>query len=73
MQIPEIVLKVMFYLLCTAVGVQVMYYLFFYSKLAFYKEKEKKDTVEQPVSIVICARNEAEKLVKNLPGVLVQD
>ena len=73
MQIPDIILKVMFYLLCTAVGVQVFYYLFFYSRLAFYKEKQRTDSVEQPVSIVICARNEAGKLVSNLPGVLVQD
>ena len=73
MQIPDIILKVLFYLLCTAVGVQVLYYIFFYSKLAFYKEKAKSETVEQPVSIVICARNEAERLVTNLPGVLVQN
>ncbi len=73
MQIPDIVLKVLFYLLCTAVGVQVIYYLIFYSRLAFYREKTKAETVEQPVSIVICARNEAERIVTNLPGVLVQN
>ena len=73
MQIPDIVLKVLFYLLCTAVGVQVLYYILLYSRLAFYKEKSKESTVEQPVSIVICARNEAERLVTNLPGVLVQN
>lgn len=73
MQIPDIVLNILFYLLCTAVGVQVLYYIFFYSKLAFYREKTKSETVEQPVSVVICARNEAERLVTNLPGVLVQN
>ena len=73
MLIPDIILKVLFYLLCTTVVVQLLYYIFFYSRLAFYKEKIKSENVEQPVSIVICARNEAERLVTNLPGVLVQN
>ena len=73
MQLPVIVLNILFYLLCTTVGIQVLYYLFIYSKLAFYTEKERADSVEQPVSIIICARNEADNLVNNLPGVLVQN
>jgi len=41
--------------------------------MAFYKATEKETSVEHPVSVIICARDEAHNLVKNLPGVLVQD
>lgn len=62
-----------FYALCTVVGIQLFYYLYFFSKLAFHRTKEKNNQVEQPISVVICARDEADQLAKNLPGVLVQD
>lgn len=50
------------------VVVQLFYYLFFFSRLAFYKEK-KTPVVEPtlPISIVICAFNEEANLIKNLP------
>lgn len=41
--------------------------------MAFYKATEKKDSQEYPVSIIICGRDEAANLAKNLPGVLVQE
>jgi len=41
--------------------------------MAYYRNKEKEVSVEHPVSVIICARDEAHNLVKNLPGVLVQD
>ena len=41
--------------------------------MAYYKATEKETSVEHPVSVIICARDEAHNLVKNLPGVLVQD
>jgi len=41
--------------------------------MAYYNAPEKEITVEHPVSVIICARDEAHNLVKNLPGVLVQD
>jgi len=37
-----------------------------------YKKPNKEVHTEHPVSVVICARDEAENLAKNLPGVLVQ-
>jgi glycosyltransferase involved in cell wall biosynthesis len=51
----------------------VFYYLFFFRRLAFYTPPAKKVSQEYPVSIIICARDEAQNLVKNLPGILVQD
>lgn len=52
---------------------QLWYYLNFFLRFANYKAKEKNASQEYPVSVIICAKNEAENLVNNLPGVLVQD
>ncbi len=52
--------------------IQLAYYLVIFSRLAFYKPKQKLNSQEQPVSVIVCAKNEAKNLLKNLPGVLVQ-
>lgn len=52
---------------------QIFYYLFFFSRLAFHKQKKTENSQTHPVSVVICARDEAGNLATNLPGVLVQD
>lgn len=57
---------------CFIVLSQLFYYLYFFVRLAFYKEKPVTETQEYPVSVVVCARDEAGALVKNLPGVLLQ-
>jgi glycosyltransferase involved in cell wall biosynthesis len=51
---------------------QLFYYLYFFVRLAMYKKPEKDTHMEHPLSVVICARNEAHHLAQNLPGVLVQ-
>jgi glycosyltransferase involved in cell wall biosynthesis len=58
---------------CVVIFIQVVYYLWFFRRLAFYNPKSKAHNEERPVSIVICARDEADNIVKNLPGVLVQN
>ncbi|MEP6926867.1 MAG: glycosyltransferase, partial [Ginsengibacter sp.] len=57
---------------CIITLVQVFYYLFFFTRLAFYKSKQKNISQTHPVSVIICSRDEAANLVKNLPGALVQ-
>jgi poly-beta-1,6-N-acetyl-D-glucosamine synthase len=52
--------------------VQLFYYWFYYSRLAFYKQKSDHTGLE-PVSVVIAAHNEAHNLEKNLPAILEQD
>ena len=52
--------------------IQLIYYIAIFSRLAFYKAKSKLNNQQQPVSVVVCARDEADNIVKNLPGVLVQ-
>jgi glycosyltransferase involved in cell wall biosynthesis len=52
--------------------IQMIYYWALFSRLAFYKAKPK-ETALQPVSVIICAKNEYQNLLKNLPAVLEQD
>lgn len=63
------------FVLVIALMVQLFYYLFFFRRVAWpVKDKNKKYTHSQePVSIIICARNESENLINNLPLILQQD
>jgi len=53
--------------------VQLFFYLVIFSKLAFYKQKEKTLANNLPVSIIICAKNERDNLLKFLPSYFNQD
>jgi glycosyltransferase involved in cell wall biosynthesis len=65
--------EIVFYIFACATTIQVFYYSWFFSRVAFYKQKEKNQSQQHPVSVIICARDEDEKLARNLPGVLVQN
>jgi glycosyltransferase involved in cell wall biosynthesis len=52
--------------------IQLLYYWGIFSRLAFFKPKEKEQSQTHPVSVIICARDEAGNLARNLPGVLFQ-
>ncbi|MDQ2863504.1 MAG: glycosyltransferase [Bacteroidota bacterium] len=52
--------------------IQLSYYLFLFTRLAFHKTSPKNISQIHPVSVIICARDEAANLAKNLPGVLIQ-
>jgi glycosyltransferase involved in cell wall biosynthesis len=47
--------------------VQILYFIFIYLRLVFYKNKKKNSSSSEPVSIVIAARNELENLKILLP------
>lgn len=64
--------EIIFYCFAAATAIQVFYYTWFFSRVAFYKQKEKAQSQTHPVSVIICARDEDENLARNLPGVLVQ-
>jgi cellulose synthase/poly-beta-1,6-N-acetylglucosamine synthase-like glycosyltransferase len=64
--------EIIFFLLCGITFIQIFYYLFFFSRLSFYHTPIKNNTQTHPVSVIICARDEAANLAKNLPGSLVQ-
>ncbi len=52
--------------------VQLFYYLFIYIRFAFHKRKAIP-SVQEPVSVIVCARNEADNLDNYLPVLLTQD
>lgn len=52
--------------------IQVFYYLRYFRLLAFHREKQELSAKEQAVSVIICARDEADEIEANLPGVLAQ-
>lgn len=52
--------------------VQLFYYLVFYLRIAF-KDKEQKEEFTKPLSVVICAKNEAENLKKYIPLIAKQN
>jgi glycosyltransferase involved in cell wall biosynthesis len=52
--------------------IQLTYHWLFFSRLAFFKPARKEKSQTQPVSVIVCARDEAANLATNLPGILVQ-
>lgn len=64
--------NIIFSTFCIITVIQLFYYLFFFLRLAIHKTEEKNVSQTHPVSVIICARDEAANLVKNLPGALVQ-
>jgi len=64
--------EIVFYFFCLIAFIQLFYYSFFYSRVAFYKNQKKEISQQHPVSVIICARDEDENIARNLPGVLVQ-
>ncbi|MGB3007767.1 MAG: glycosyltransferase [Chitinophagaceae bacterium] len=62
----------LFYFFIATTAVQLFYYSYFFSRLAFLKARKKTQSQQHPISVIICARDEDENLARNLPGVLVQ-
>lgn len=64
--------QIAFFAFATVTVIQIFYYLWFFSRVAFYKTKKKTRSQHHPVSVIVCARDEDENIARNLPGVLVQ-
>lgn len=62
----------LYYAFIAVVFIQVIFYLFFFGSFPFSKQK-KQTPKHEPVSVVICAKNEAENLKKFLPSIITQD
>ena len=62
----------LFIVFCIAAALQLFYYLWFYLAPARSRD-EVIGSSDSPVSVIICARNEADNLRKFLPSVLEQD
>lgn len=71
---PEFSLEfILFCILVLVFLLQICVYLFSYGKFAFHKAKAQSEINFKPVSVIICAKNEEQHLIKNLPLVLKQD
>jgi len=68
----NLILSILFLVFAFSAAIQLFYYLWFYLAPILYKPSETKVT-KQPVSVIICARNESENLRDFLPAVLEQD
>lgn len=69
---PGTVLEWFFWIFAAAWCIQMTYILFIFSRLGFHKEG-KKSTSGEPVSVIICARNERENLLEFLPEIFNQN
>ena len=65
------ILTVLFYSFVVFTVIQIIYYLLF-SSFLFDSKKSNDQSAEIPVSVIICAKNEAENLKKFLPSILNQ-
>ena len=63
---------IVFIVFVVAIIIQLIYYLGIYLRFILYKPKNISRSAE-PVSVIICARNEAENLEQYLPVILTQD
>lgn len=63
---------ILFYAFCFVALIQLLYYWLLFQRVAFYTPPGKEKSQQHPVSIIVCARDEAPNLAKNLPGLLVQ-
>lgn len=60
-------------MLAFVVFIQLLYYWLIYSRVAFFKQKNEFARTDQPVSVIVCARDEYYNLQENLPKLLQQD
>jgi glycosyltransferase involved in cell wall biosynthesis len=73
-----LIYKIIFIIFLLSFAVQLFFWLGLFSRLAFFKkkpaqpEKQFLSKAQQPVSIIICAKNEAKNLQKNIPYILSQ-
>ncbi|MFO7621332.1 MAG: glycosyltransferase [Bacteroidales bacterium] len=68
----NILLFVVFLIFSLSTALQLFYYLYFYLATGIYKHPELQGS-DAPVSVIICARNEAENLRSFLPSILEQE
>lgn len=62
----------LFFAFIVIVGIQVIYYLIFLFSFSI-KDAQARSKKSIPISVIICAKNEAENLERNLPHILNQD
>lgn len=64
--------QAVFSVFCLVTFIQLLYYWLLFRRVAFFSTLPKERSQQHAVSVIICARDEAGNLARNLPGVLVQ-
>lgn len=64
-------LSLLFYAFIVVVALQLLYYFSIFSPFAFSKKKQQ-NIAAPPISIIVCAKNEAENLKTFLPKIIEQ-
>lgn len=64
--------KALFIVWLVVVAIQFVYYVLIFGKFSFQKNKQHKK-IMPPISVVVCAKNEAENIKKYLPLLLQQN
>lgn len=67
-----VILDILFYSFVVVVSIQVIVYGFVYGKFSFFKAP-KTPITKTPVSVLVCAKNEAENLKQFLPSIIQQN
>ena len=64
---------ILYYIFVAATITQLGYWIFVFGRLAIYKEESiSSSTTQEPVSVIICAKNEEANLENNLDHILTQ-
>ncbi len=66
-------LEYLFIAFIVIVSIQFIYYTFLFGSFSFSKNKILKNNFDKPISVLICAKNEAQNLTKNIPYFLKQN
>lgn len=67
-----LVFDVLFYSFIVVILIQISFYIIIFGKFSF-KKNIKAEPNSFPISVIVCAKNEAENLEKHLPFILQQD
>src|ERR1044071_7238535 len=71
MEVHEFYVAVLFFAFVLTGVIHLYYYLFIFSRFAFYKAPPRSGK-KNPVSVIVCAKNEVNNLKKYLSSVLDQ-
>ncbi|WP_405607454.1 glycosyltransferase [Polaribacter sp. Asnod1-A03] len=66
------ILTVLFYSFVVFAAIQIIYYLVF-SSFLFDKKKKRNSSLNESISVIICAKNEAKNLQSFLPSIIKQE
>ena len=66
-------LEYIFIAFIAILGIQFIYYIFIFGAFSFAPKKTIQTTFNKPVSVIVCAKNEAQNLTTNIPLILGQN